>query len=70
MCHCGGFESLGGDFVCHWRFFFCLFWEVLRVPVKSIEHVYTLRATTLEPVTGEINNMDHCVPMPCSAVKP
>ena len=48
----------------------CLFMEVLSVSVKSIKHVFTLRATTLEPVTGEKNNMDHCVPMPCSAVKP
>ena len=40
------------------------------VSVKSIKHVYTLRDTTLEVMKGEISDMDHCVPMPCLAVKP
>ena len=53
---------------------FSLFGEVLSVFLKSTEHVCvytdTLRATSLEPVTGEINNMDDFVPVPCSVVKP
>ena len=69
MCHYEDFESLG-EILNVFVDVLSLFVEVLSVPVKSIYHVYTLRATTLEPLTGEINNMDDFVPTPCSAVKP
>ena len=53
-CICGNFVFICGDF---------------ESICKRHFHVYKLGATTLEPVTGEISNIDHCVPMPCSAVK-